>query len=190
MVIFSDGSVSAFGSVSYIRWKLTAGGYWTSLILSKSKIAPRNRLTVPRLELNGALLSKRLEEFVHSSLKLDFGNVYHMVDSSTVLGYIHKADAMLKPFEGVRVSEIQSAGKFIEGRLYNWSWIKGDKNPANWATKPRSVGELCAGGFWQKGPEFLSRDVSEWPIRLNFLYRQAGWRTADEGCTYGIYRHK
>ena len=90
LVIFSDGSVSAFGSVSYIRWKLTAGGYWTSLILSKSKIAPRNRLTVPRLELNGAVLSKRLEEFVHSSLDLDFGNVYHMVDSSTVLGYIHK----------------------------------------------------------------------------------------------------
>ena len=54
LVIFSDGSVNAFGSVSYIRWELKQGGWWTNIILSKSKIAPKSCLTIPRLELNGA----------------------------------------------------------------------------------------------------------------------------------------
>ena len=168
LVIFSDGSILAFGSVAYVRWKLKSGLWWSRLLLSKSKIAPRNRVTVPRLELNGALLSKRLEDFIHSDLDLDFGNVYHLVDSSTVLGYLHKSDAKLKPYEGVRVSEVQAAGKFVNNRLQNWSWIEGPLNPADWATKPRQISDLCENGFWQSGPKFLQEDYSNWPIKLDF----------------------
>ena len=168
LVIFSDGSVAAFGAVVYIRWKLRTGKWWSTLVLSKSKIAPKNRITVPRLELNGAVLSKRLDEFVTSTLDTEFANIHHLVDSSTVLGYLHKPDAKLKPFEGVRVSEIQTAGKFLDGRLFNWSWIDGQNNPADWATKPRSVEDLKEGGFWQKGPSFLEEDVMEWPNKLDF----------------------
>ena len=32
-------------------------------------------------------------------------------------------------------------------------------------TKPRSVGELAADGFWQRGPEFLRCPFEEWPIK-------------------------
>merc|ERR1712237_256578 len=46
-----------------------------------------------------------------------FGRVIHLVDSSTVLCYLHNEDQKLKPFEGVRVAEIQAAGKFEEGLL-------------------------------------------------------------------------
>ena len=120
------------------------------------------------MELNGAVLSKRLEEFIDSSLDHQFENVYHLVDSSTVLGYIHKQDAKLKPFEGIRVSEIQASGQFVDGILHNWSWVESENNPADWATKPRSVSELKTRGFWQKGPDFLEMDVSEWPVRLDF----------------------
>ena len=168
LVVFSDQSVVAYGSVSYIRWKLESGKWWTMLILSKSKIAPKSRLTIPRLELNGAVLSKRLDDFVMSSLKLEFENVYHIVDSSTVLGYVHKPDAKLKPFEGIRVSEIQTAGVITDGRLHNWFWVDGENNPADWETKPRAVAELEQGGFWQKGPKFLEEDISTWPIRKDF----------------------
>ena len=62
------------------------------MILSKSKIAPRSRITVPRLELNGAVLGKRLDDFIQSDLDLEFENIHHLVDSSTVLGYVHKAE--------------------------------------------------------------------------------------------------
>ena len=168
LVCFSDGSISAFGTVIYIRWRLVSSKWWTSLVTAKSKIAPKNRITIPRLELNGAVLAKRLREFVVAQVDLKINNIYHLVDSSTVLGYLHKQDSRLKPFEGVRVSEIQAAGIFLDGRLDKWSWIDGDLNPADWATKPRVVADLVPGGFWQMGPSFLRKDTTSWPIRLDF----------------------
>ena len=168
LVIFSDGSVVAFGAVAYVRWRLTSGKWWTALIMSKSKIAPKNRITVPRLELNGAVLAKRLREFIVGQVDLNFGNIYHLVDSSTVLGYLHKSDSRLKPFEGIRVSEVQTSGTFVNGKLKNWSWVEGAENPADWSTKPRMVSELGPESFWQKGPSFLQQDYSQWPIKLDF----------------------
>ena len=107
--------------------------------MAKSKIAPKNRITVPRLELNGAVLGKRLREFILDQLNLEFGNVFHLVDSSTMLGYVHKTDSRLKPFEGVRVSEIQMAGKFSQGRLKNWFRVDTDNHLNRPRTLPSSV---------------------------------------------------
>ena len=57
-----------------------------------------------------------LRENVHAVTMFDtaFLKVYHLVDSSTVLGYLHKPDSKLKPFEGTRVSEARTAGAFVE----------------------------------------------------------------------------
>jgi hypothetical protein len=92
--------------------------------------------------LNGAVLSKRLETFVTEWLDLKVTRVHHLVDSYTVLGYVYKEDARLKPYEEVRVSEIQTAGEFVEGRLKDWAWAESADNPADWGTKPRSPKEL------------------------------------------------
>ena len=118
LVVFSDGSTLAFGTAVYIRWKLVSGGWWATLVMSKGKIAPKNRITVPRLELNCAVLAKRIREFLVEQLDVEFSRVYHLLDSSTVLGYVHKEDAKLKPYEGVRVSEIQTTGVFKDGWSY------------------------------------------------------------------------
>ena len=168
LVCFSDGSELAFGTTVYIRWLLKSGSYWSSLVISKSKIGPKNRITVPRMELNGAVLAKRLREFVVSHVNLEFEEIFHLVDSSTILGYLHKEDSRLKAFEGVRVSEVQTAGKFVNGRLLNWSWVESKDNPSDWTTKPRNVKELCTEGFWQRGPLFLTQDYSTWPLKHDF----------------------
>ena len=68
-----------------------------------------------------------------------FSRVIHLVDSSTVLGYLHKDDAKLKPYKGVRVAEVQAAGEFEEGRLKDWAWMEGEYNPADWVTKPKTA---------------------------------------------------
>ena len=137
-------------------------------MMSKSKIGPKNRVSIPRMELDRAVLAKRLREFVMETLNLRFANVYHLVDSSTVLGYLHKEDAKLKPYEGVHVAEIQTAGEFVDGHLRNWAWVEGENNPADWTTKPRSAKDLGRGIFWQVGPGFLKKDVSDWPIKKTF----------------------
>ena len=101
IVSFSDGSVLGFRGVVYIRWELANGGYWSRIVLSKGKIGPKSRITIPRMELNGAVVNKRLAEFVEHAVTRKFERVIHLVDSSTVLCYLHKEDQKLKPFEGV-----------------------------------------------------------------------------------------
>ena len=73
----------------------------STLVMSRSKIGPKNRVNIPRMELQGAILARRLREFFLETLNLKFANLYHLVDLSTMLGYLHKQDANLQPYEGV-----------------------------------------------------------------------------------------
>ena len=167
LVVFSDGSKLAFGAVAYIRWELKAGGFWTRLIMAKGKIAPKGIVSIPRMELCGAVLGNRIKSFLIKETNLKFSTVYHLVDSSTVLGYLHKECGNFRPYEGIRIAEIQSSNKSKDGRLFGWAWVAGESNPADWCTKPRVVRDLL-NSFWWMGPEFISKDVSSWPIKLTY----------------------
>ena len=92
-------------------------------MLSKGKIGPKSHVTIPRMELNGAVVNKLLTEFVETAVTTKFERVIHLVDSSTVLCYLHKEDQKLKPFEGICVAEIQAAGEFKDGLLQEWAWV-------------------------------------------------------------------
>ena len=168
LVIFSDGALLAFGAVAYVRWKLKSGGFWSRIVMAKCKIAPKNIMSVPRMELAGAVLNNRLKNFLLKETNMEFQTVYQLVDSSTVLGYLHKHSGVYKVWEGIRVSEIQSTNEFEDGRLKTFAWVGSKDNPADWCTKPRPVTDLEPGGFWQSGPQFLLLEESEWPIKLTY----------------------
>ena len=168
LVVFSDGSVLAYGAAAYIRWKLASGGYWTRLIMAKGKIAPKNMVSIPRMELNGAVVGNRVKNFLVNETNLRFEKVYHLVDSSTVLGYIHKECGRFHPYEGIRIAEIHLTNLFVNGRLVNWAWISTDFNPADWCTKPRSPDKVASDSFWQEGPQFLREEEELWPIKTTY----------------------
>ena len=168
LVVFSDGAALAYGTAAYIRWELASGGFWTRLIMAKCKIAPKTILSIPRMELNGAVMANRVKNFLIKDTNLEFSKIYHLVDSSTVLGYLQKESGNLKMFEGVRVAEVQSSNMLANGTLPNWNWVPTEDNPADWCTKPRQVKDLVAGGFWESGPEFLRLAEDEWPIKSSY----------------------
>ena len=155
LIIFSDGAVLAFGAAAYIRWELKSGGFWSRLIMAKCRIAPKNIVSVPRMELNGAVIGNRMKNFILKETNLKFSKVYQLVDSSTVLGYVQKECGSFKPYEGIRIAEIQSSNNFVAGTLVGWAWVSGSDNPADWCTKPRRVDDIHNSSFWVKGPEFL-----------------------------------
>ena len=167
LVVFTDGAVLAFGAAAYIRWKLASGGYWTRLIMAKGKIAPKKIVSIPRMELNGALLGNRVKNFLLTETNLKFEKVYQLVDSSTVLGYVNKECGVFHPYEGIRVAEIQSSNNFVDRKLEGWAWVAGELNPADWCTKPRSADKI-SDSFWQDGPEFLRQDEESWPIKHSY----------------------
>ena len=84
--------------------------------------------------------------------------MYHLVDSSTVLGYVHKESGIFGPYEGVRIAEIQSSNEFRDGRLAGWAWVPGCDNPADWCTKPRTVKDITEKDFFYSGPPFLQSE--------------------------------
>ena len=113
LIIFSDGATLAFGAAAYIRWELEAGGFWSRLIMSKCRIGPKIIITIPRMELDGSVLGNRMKNFIMKETNLQFARVYQLVDSSTVLGYLQKECGVFKPYEGVRVAEIQSSNTLM-----------------------------------------------------------------------------
>ena len=58
--------------------------------MAKSKIGPKNIVSIPRMELNGAVLGNRIKNFIMKETNLKFEKVHQFVDSSTVLGYAQK----------------------------------------------------------------------------------------------------
>ena len=63
-VIFSDGSNSAYGACVYVRWVLNGGGFESRLAISKNRLVPVKAMSIDRIELCGAVLSKRLKELL------------------------------------------------------------------------------------------------------------------------------
>ena len=135
--------------------------------MAKAKIAAKGLVSIPRLELNGAVLGNRIKNFLMEETNLEFEKVYQLVDSSTVLGYVQKECGNFRPFEGIRVAEIQTSNNLEDGRLVGWAWVAGDVNPADWCTKPRQTEELLS-DFWLSGPSFLVADESVWPIKSTY----------------------
>ena len=70
VVTFVDASQQAYGAVSYLRSEYEDGSVTTRLIASKSKVAPLTPITVPRLELMGAIVGLRLTQSVSRALEV------------------------------------------------------------------------------------------------------------------------
>ena len=84
LIIFSDGSKDAYGTVAYVRWK-TPSGFESCILAAKSRIAPLRIVDIVRLELCGAVLNARLYAFIiHELRDIAFKEVYHVVDSKIV----------------------------------------------------------------------------------------------------------
>ena len=88
---FADSSTVAFASVVYLR-VIYEGEIDTMLVISKNKIAPIKRLSVPRLELLAALITSRSVHCVKEALetlnKVNINKVYFWSDSFTTLFWI------------------------------------------------------------------------------------------------------
>ena len=69
---FCDASEVAYAGVVYIRGIDDQGEVHTSLVMAKTKVAPLKRLTIPRLELCGAVILAKLLCHVARILEIPF----------------------------------------------------------------------------------------------------------------------
>ena len=60
LLVFGDGSRDAYCAVAYARWPMADGSFQCCLISCKTRVAPRQKISIPRVELMGSLLATRL----------------------------------------------------------------------------------------------------------------------------------
>ena len=161
---FSDASELAFGAVCYMRSCYSSNQIVCSLISSKSRIAPLKPMTMPRLELQGAVLGSRLTESIKEEIDVNFDAIHYWVDSTIVLQYIYNESKRFKVFVGNRVSEIRE-----NSEPEQWHHVSGEENPADDITRGLDISEMGPASRWVNGPEFLSKDPSEWPKSPDIL---------------------
>ena len=162
LILLSDGSEIAYGCMAYARWTCKDGSVVTRLLMAKSRIGPVAKVSTPRMELNGAVLSKRCRVVLEREMNYTFEKVVHLIDSETVLNQINKTSYRFRVYEGVRIGEIQAASS---GDMSEWAWLPGKKNTADWLTRGCTPSELNQDSEWQNGPLMLSEPLEKWDIK-------------------------
>ena len=88
---FSDASEMAYAGVVYLRGIDMKGVAHVGLVIAKTKVAPIKRMTIPRLELCGALTVTRLLKHVSRILSVPAESIFALPDSRVVLGWLYVA---------------------------------------------------------------------------------------------------
>ena len=155
---FSDASELAYAAAVYLRIVTIDDVVSVILVMAKTKVAPIKRLTVPRLELCGAVLLARLLYHVAKILSVPLEQTYAWTDSVVVLSWLRGNPRRLKTFVGNRISEIM---ELIPPN--RWRHVGGPNNPADCASRGLFPSELVHFDMWWRGPDWLYQLESHWP---------------------------
>ncbi len=158
--VFCDASERAYGSVAYLRLQDEEGRIHTSFVMARSRVAPKKQLSIPRLELCGALTGAQLAKLLSTELTLPIYNTILWTDSTTVLTWIKSESCHYKVFVGTRIAEIQELT--ISD---NWRYVDSELNPADDITRGKSLYELSRICQWNQGPNFLQQSPEHWPTQ-------------------------
>jgi hypothetical protein len=156
--VFTDASEAGFGACVYIRAKYGEENFSLNLILAKARVAPLRQLSIPRLELQGAVLGARLCASAIKELGPIASNVTYWCDSQTVLQWIHSTRCKYHAFVAHRITEIADTSKASQ-----WRHVPGNLNPADDCSRGIPAIHLTTQHRWLRGPDFLKMPEANWP---------------------------
>ena len=155
--IFCDASQEAYAAVAYVRAEGDQEASPPALVMSKSRLAPRQPISLPRLELTAALIGARLAVYVRKHLCVAPQVVYLWTDSTVALHWIRSDVRRWGVFVKNRVREIQALSTPSA-----WNHCPGVENPADLPSRGAQVDKLKT-SFWLHGPGWLKESKDRWP---------------------------
>lgn len=151
---FCDSSEKAYAAVIYLKVVQPDGTAAITLLTSKTKVAPIKRISLPRLELCGAVLLSKLLHQVVAAMQLTQSKTFLWTDSTITLAWIKGYPHNWKTFIANRVAEIQNVASPSD-----WYHVKSGENPADCATRGIGPTELAQHDLWWNGPSWLRNDT-------------------------------
>ena len=146
---FSDASENAMGYVIYLRSLDPSGRFHLGFIGGTSRVAPRNSTTIPRMELNAALLAARAVDVIKKTFTRPILGCIYFTDSRIVLGYLTNTSKRFSKYVERRVMAITCVSSPTD-----WFYVRTNDNPADLATRPTNPEQL-KNSIWFSGPRFL-----------------------------------
>lgn len=158
---FCDASEMAYAVAIYIR-SIEIGEKRIyneiRLLTAKTRVAPLKKMSLPKLELCGALLLSELYETIRPAIDLEIDRVYFWTDSTITFRWVTQSPHKWTPFVATRVTKIQDSAPGVI-----WNHIRSEQNPADLATRGMTPRELLNNSLWFFGPRFLSFPDESWP---------------------------
>ena len=94
--VFCDASEKTYGAVAYLKFQFLKDKPHCSFIMAKNKLAPIKTASLPRLELNAAVLIIKPYKSIIKELDLPIYKTTFWTDSTLVLQYLKMRPNTLK----------------------------------------------------------------------------------------------
>ncbi|XP_065226222.1 uncharacterized protein LOC135849650 isoform X1 [Planococcus citri] len=152
---FVDASQKAYAATVYVK-----KNNLTRLVFAKSRLAPRNNLTIPKLELLAIYIGSQIVNFVKNEFSdVNIKNIYVWSDSKCVLSWLCSKKVLPKFVERI-VKKIDKS--------FNCRYVPSAENPADIASRGAEVQDLNS--FWWEGPTWLKEMEVAWPKAMNLQF--------------------
>lgn len=165
---FSDASILGFAAVVYLRTLNPEGEVKVGLVIAKSRVAPLRTKSIPRLELQGALLLAQLVGYTKSILsdQIVIHDTFLFTDSTVVLAWLNTPTYKLQTYVATRVAKILDL-------VSNESWfhVEGTCNPADVCSRGALPSALLDMPEWLSGPQWAYLSQTDWPIKSIEYFR-------------------
>ncbi|XP_037298955.1 uncharacterized protein LOC119190681 [Manduca sexta] len=166
--VFTDASESAYATALYWRAEDDDGRVTVTLLAAKAKVAPLKLTSIPRLELQAAVLGARMAASVTQEHSRQPESTTYWTDSKTTLCWIRTGARSYKPYVAHRIAAIEE-----HTQANQWRWVPTRYNVADDAT--RDVPDnFTREHRWFNGPEFLRDPPELWPAEETQLSTDTG----------------
>ncbi|XP_052901590.1 uncharacterized protein LOC128309263, partial [Anopheles moucheti] len=156
--VFVDAGADGYAAVAYFRFEYE-GRIEVVLVGSKARVAPLKYLSVPKLELQAAVMGCRLATAIAGAHRQTIHRYCFWTDSTDVVDWLNADHRKYSVFVAHRIAEVLETTSTDE-----WRWVPTTMNVADEATKWANLKYNLASERWFHGPEFLHLPETEWNI--------------------------
>ncbi|XP_046592768.1 uncharacterized protein LOC107217180 [Neodiprion lecontei] len=156
LIGFGDASAKAYGACLYAVSRNSKGKTNSHLICSKGRVAPLKIISLPKLELNAALVLAKLCHAATQAFSQKIQGIYLWSDSTVTLSWIASSPNLRKIYVANRVTKIQNLT-----RNAVWLHVPSEHNPADLISRGMTVEDWETRDLWWHGSPWLK--TGEWP---------------------------